>query len=83
MLEKRPEDKQKILDLREALRLTMIEIATVNKENESLLKQSMEMLEYDMNLVRSTKVAPRTANYDRNAYNVDSILPGNGYNVKQ
>lgn len=83
MLDKRPEEKQKILDLREELRMTLIDIATINKENGTLLKQSMEMLEYDMNLVRSTRVAPRTANYNNKAYNTDAILPGSGFNVKQ
>ena len=83
MFEKRPEDKQKLLDLRERLRLTLIEVAQVNKENETLLKQSMEMLEYDMNLIRSTKVAPTTANYDKNAYSTETILPGGGFNVTQ
>ncbi len=83
MFEKRPCDKQKLLDLRERLRLTLIDVAKVNKENEALLKQSMEMLEYDMNLIRSTRVAPTTANYNRNAYSTDTILPGGGFNVTQ
>ena len=81
MFEKRPEDKQKLLDLRERLRLTLIEVAQVNKENETLLKQSMEMLEYDMNLIRSTRVAPTTANYNKDAYSTETILPGGGFNV--
>lgn len=81
MFEKRPEDKKKLLDLRERLRLTLIEVAKINKENEALLKQSMDLLEYDMNLIRSTRVAPTTANYDKNAYSTETILPGGGFNV--
>lgn len=83
MFEKRPEDKKKLMDLRERLRETLVDVARVNKENEALLKQSMEMLEYDMNLIRSTRVAPTTANYDKNAYSTDTILPGGGFNVRQ
>jgi len=83
MFEKRPTDKQKLLDLRERLRLTLIDVAKVNKENEGLLKQSMEMLEYDMNLIRSTRVAPTTANYNKDAYSAETILPGGGFNVTQ
>lgn len=83
MFEKRPQDKQKLLDLREKLRLTLIDVARINKENEELLQQSMEMLEYDMNLIRSTRMAPTTANYDRNALSTDTILPGGGFNVTQ
>jgi len=83
MFEKRPEDKKKILDLREKIRLTLVDVARINKENETLLNQSMEMLEYDINLIRSTRVAPTTANYDRYAYNTDTILPSGGFNVTQ
>ena len=81
MFEKRPEDKKKLLDLRERLRLTLIEVAKINKENEALLKQSMDLLEYDMNLIRSTRVAPTTANYNKDAYSTETILPGGGFNV--
>ena len=83
MFEKRPEDKEKILALREKIRLSLIDVAKVNKENEMLLKQSLEMLDYDMNLIRSTRVAPTTANYNRNAYSTDTILPGGGFNAIQ
>lgn len=83
MFEKRPEDKKRILDLREKIRLTLVDVARINKENETLLNQSMEMLEYDINLIRSTRVAPTTANYDRYAYNTDTILPSGGFNVTQ
>lgn len=83
MFHNRPEDKQNLMDLRERMRLTMIDVASINKENETLLKQSMEMLEFDMNLLRSTKVAPTTANYDKNATSTDTILPGGGFNVTQ
>lgn len=83
MFERRPEDKQKLLDLRERIRLTLVDVARVNQENEALLKQSLEMLQYDMNLIRSTRVAPTTANYDKNAYNTETILPGGGFNVTQ
>ncbi|MBO4213386.1 MAG: flagellar protein FlgN [Lachnospiraceae bacterium] len=83
ILDKRPDEKAKILNLREKIRLTLIEVAKINKENEALLKQSLEMLEYDMNLIRSTRQAPTTANYNKNAYSTDTILPGGGFNVTQ
>ena len=83
ILDKRPEEKERILKLREDIRLTLIEVARINKENEMLLKQSLEMLEYDMNLIRSTRQAPTTANYDKNAASTETILPGSGFNVTQ
>ena len=57
--------------------------AKVNKENEALLKQSMELLEFDMNLVKSMRQSPMTANYTKDAYNTYDVLPGGGFDVKR
>ena len=83
MFEKKPEERQRLLDLRERLRLTLIEVAKVNKENETLLKQSMEMVEFDMNLIKSMRQSPTTANYTKNAYCTYDVLPGSGFDVKR
>lgn len=83
MFEKKSDDKQKLLDLREKLRLTLIEVAKVNKENEALLKQSMELLDFDMNLIKSMRQSPTTANYSKDAYCTFDILPGSGFDVQQ
>lgn len=83
MFEKKPEEKQKLMELRERLRLTLIDVAKVNKENEALLKQSMDMLEFDMNLVKSMRQSPTTANYTKNAYCTYDTLPGSGFDVKR
>ncbi len=83
MFEKRPEEKEKLLDLRERLRLTLIDVAKANKENEALLKQSMDMLEFDMNLIKSMRQSPTTANYTKNAYCTYDVLPGGGFDVKR
>lgn len=83
MFEKKPEEKQRLLDLRERLRLTLIDVAKVNKENETLLRQSMDMLEFDMNLIKSMRQSPTTANYTKNAYCTYDVLPGTGFDVKR
>ena len=83
MFSSRPEEKEKLLDLRERIRLTLIEVAKVNSQNETLLRQAMEMLEFDMTLVKSMKQAPSTNNYNRRAYNTDSYLPSSGFDAKR
>ena len=83
MFEKNPQEKQKLIDLREALRLTLIEVATANQKNEVLLKQALELLDYDMTLVKSMRQAPTTANYTKNAYSADMILPIGGFDAKR
>lgn len=79
----KPEQQQQLTDLRENLRLTLIEVAKVNTKNEMLLRQAMEMLNFDMNLMKSLRQAPATNNYGKNAYNTDSYLPMGGFDTKQ
>ena len=48
-----------------------------------LLKQAIEMVEFDLTLFRSLRQAPETANYDKNAYNTGTLLGGGGFDAKQ
>ena len=56
---------------------------TLNHQNEALLKQAMEMVEFDLTLLKSMRQAPETANYDKNAYNTGDLLGGSGFDAKQ
>ena len=57
--------------------------AVVQGNIEHLLKQALEMVEFDLTLLRSTRQAPETANYDKNAYNTGDILGSSGFDAKQ
>ena len=56
---------------------------TMNEQNQALLNQAMEMVEFDLTLLRSMRQAPETANYDKNAYNTGELLGGSGFDAKQ
>ena len=56
---------------------------TLNHQNEALLKQAMEMVEFDLTLLKSMRQAPETANYNKNAYNTGDLLGGSGFDAKQ
>ena len=62
---------------------TMDELKRVNHTNQALLKQSMELLEFDLNLFRSMRQAPETANYNRSAVNTGDLLGSRGFDAKQ
>ena len=53
------------------------------QQKEILLRHAMEMVEFDLTLLKSLKQAPETANYDKNAYNTGEILGGSGFDTKQ
>ena len=55
----------------------------INQQNEVLLKQALEMVEFDLTLLKSMRQAPETANYNRRAYNTGDLLGGGGFDAKQ
>ena len=45
--------------------------------------QAMELVEFDMALLKSMRQAPETANYNRQAYNTGELLGSGGFDAKQ
>ncbi len=82
-LNKQPGEQSRLADLRDRLRQTLKEMADINKQNEVLLQQSMEMVEFDLTLFRSMRQAPTTANYDKRANNTGDLLGSGGFDAKQ
>ena len=48
-----------------------------------LVNQAMELVEFDMALLKSMRQAPETANYNRQAYNTGELLGSGGFDAKQ
>ena len=69
MLENQPKEYNELNRVRDALKKTMNQMVRVNDNNKVLLQESIDMIEFELNLTRSTMRAPETANYGRNAYN--------------
>jgi flagellar biosynthesis/type III secretory pathway chaperone len=82
-LEKQPAEQEKLVKQRDRLVEVGNRMRTLNQQNEALLKQALEMVEFDLTLLRSMRQAPETANYDRNAYNTGDLLGGSGFDAKQ
>lgn len=82
-LNKQPQEQQKLKELKEKLRHTLDEMADINTQNEILLKQAIEMTEFDLTLFKSMRQAPTTANYDKRANNTGELLGSSGFDAKQ
>ena len=78
-----PALREKLAAVRTELKQTMDELKCVNRTNQTLLRQSMELLEFDLNLYRSMRRAPETANYNRSAVNTGDLLGSRGFDAKQ
>lgn len=78
-----PALQERLAAVRTELKQTMDELKRVNQTNQVLLRQSMELLEFDLNLFRSMRQAPETANYNKSAVNTGDLLGSRGFDAKQ
>ncbi len=83
MLDGQPKEQERLQNVKKRLKTTLAEVRKINEQNQTLLNQALEMVEFDLTLFRSMRTAPETANYDRNAYNTGDILGGGGFDAKQ
>ena len=67
-------DRNLIPVLHDTLKETMAHMKRVNEQNRELLQNSLEMVQFEMNLLQSLKTAPETADYNSNAYSTGTIM---------
>lgn len=78
-----PALQERLAAVRIELKQSMDELKRINHTNQTLLRQSMELLEFDLNLFRSMRQAPETANYNKSAVNTGDLLGSRGFDAKQ
>ena len=74
MMATRKEEQTKLKDIHSKLKTTLSEMKRVNDHNGELLKNSLEMVEFEINLLQASKRAPETADYNRGAYNTGTVM---------
>ena len=74
LLEARPVEQKQLATVHDRLKDVTKRMAMINEQNKELIRHSLEMVEFDLNLIHSMKSAPQTANYDRGACNRGSII---------
>ena len=52
----------------------MTQMVKINDMNQGLLKEALELVNFDITLMNSMKQAPITANYDRSAANTEEHM---------
>ncbi len=54
-----------------------------NNQNQELLKVALEMVDFDLTLLKGLRQAPETGNYNNKAYNTGDLLGSSGFDAKQ
>ena len=68
MLESMPDQKQKLEDVQTDLRKTIDKLRETNGKNQLLLSERLDMVNFNLDMIRAMKSAPQTANYSKDAY---------------
>ena len=74
MMKDRPEESGRLAEVHDKLKDVLGRMARVNEQNRELIKNSMEMVEFDLNVLQSMKAAPETANYTKSAYTSGNVM---------
>ena len=83
-LKNQPEDRKKLQVIHDRLKKTVARLQELNEQNKLLLKEAMEMVEFNMNVIRSTRMSSGSSNYSSNAAQVDLPEVGGGtFDAKQ
>ncbi len=85
VLQKRPVDQRNLAVQRDRLVKVADNVRRVNGQNQELLKSSIEMVQFEMNIIQAAKTAPQTANYSRAAGTTGDCLgyTSGGFDAKQ
>lgn len=68
LLEGQTKECEALKAIHDRLSDTMSRMVRVNEHNKALLQESIDMIQFEMNLIQSMKQAPATANYNGNEY---------------
>ena len=70
-LNNQPKEKETLEKLHDRLKQTMGRLQELNLQNKKLLTEALEMVEFNMNVIRSTRMSSGSSNYSSNAAQVD------------
>lgn len=85
LLKSQPEERDRLNTLIDGLSTTVGQVHRINEQNAELIKHSLEMVEFDLQMVKAMREAPQTANYGRSAMSTGGTLgtTSEGFDAKQ
>ena len=67
IMAKQPDQQKRLAEIHDELSSTLKTLVTINDRNKLLIEQSLEMIEFELNLIQSSRMSPPGNNYTRNA----------------
>ena len=67
IMAKQPKEQKRLAQIHDELSGTLKTLVTINDRNKLLIEQSLEMINFDLNILQSSRMNPAGNNYTRNA----------------
>ncbi len=84
MLAARPQEQSALIRSYDRLHQSVRALKRVNEQNGVLLRDALEMVEFEISMLQAAKAAPETANYNKGAYNAGETMGvSRGFDAKQ
>ena len=72
-----------LMKVHDELKQTLKNFSMVNEINKNLIRESLEIVDFNLNYLQGMYQAPETANYSKNAVNVSPKLDYGVFDAKQ
>lgn len=83
VLKKQPKEHDELEEVNAQMKRTLNQLMKINENNKLLLKESLDMVEFELNLAKNAVLAPQTANYSKGSYDEERIQTVSGFDAKQ
>lgn len=85
LLAGQPKEQKKLSEIHDKLHGTIDALKKLNENNKELLKTSLDMVQFEMNVIQAVRTAPETANYNKGALNSGYTMgtAPSGFDAKQ
>lgn len=84
VLKGQPEAKEKLAKVYDEIKNTISQLTALNEMNKNLIDQSLELIDFDLNLLQGAYMEPEVANYSKNAYSAGNAdKPAGVFDAKQ
>ena len=74
MLAQRPAEQNRLSAATDHLKQVVRDTARINEQNRELIGNALELVEFDLNIIRGLKAAPQTAEYTKGATSAGSRM---------
>ena len=78
LMEKQPKEQTALSLIHDNLKNTIQRLVEINNRNKSLIQQSLEMIEFNMNFIQSTRMSPGNNTYTKGASQYEAFASGTG-----